>query len=1087
MPESSLLEQGIAELIAYHESPELFDTLEHLTAARLFFLKGVGELLPADTAARVATHLARSHPGLDSKLASWIQRVIASCREKGILATFRDCENVLSEGYAPRLHELRATDAARRGEQAIGDPIDAWHAQIGLLIVELPRSARKKYVAFVESLPDAQTVVTQPLADLLRQIDETRNLLRHLKRAPAPLSLHARFSLGELLTIAGQREPASRYLDEAIAEYDALLRGAPSETWPWFLARARASLGRALAFKASHHADRAAAESAILALGPALFVFPIPGEHWGAAALSIADAYLSLGRLDNNVHLMVAAVHAYMHAKEDGDLIRDPLIQRMALVGLAEARTAESWHLRDTRALADLIVVCHEAREAIPLEPGLVIYRIRADAALIRCYSGLFELTNDLAWLEPLPDVFLEIEQSWQHASLSGAFVLLQTAAWALQLGIRAGSEFLVEQAVRIFEHLLAQSKPKPGKRDWYYLSSDLASAWLKLGEMRRDRGLVLKALGHFEQVVAAAVDDTSVHMRARFGRANALLVLSQLEHDRAGLLSARDAFAAVLRLVNRQLDYKLYLSAGSSLAYVEMKLEEWQSAERLIRELLSFALTFVLSAHSPLAELEATTTISGLDDMLAFALLEQGRFDEALEASQMGRALTLDRLEAFENLGPEARDGLRRAMHDWRSARDRARKAAVNNVLDFRQHDVEVGDKFTQLQNLIARLTPAKSAAGPADAAMALPPGGVAVAAVVTESGGALILLAHGAATIEAKDIVWLDSLTWTAIRSLVFARNLEEAASTESRAWSVAYNRFAQQTQGAHGYVDAAWTEWDGAIQRMASAVWDLLMGPLDAALRARGVASGTEILLVIPALLSPLPLHAARTQTPVGWRYFIDDWALTTAPSLSAYRLSCRRRKQRGQTAPSLLQVVDPRGDFGIRAIPVVPGFTSRTSLNGSEATVERVLQEMPLHSHLLFYCHGWWDGWKPQDAALLLAGGGRLTVRQLRDAAANAGRAAVLAACETALNGLDTAPDEFTGLPAALLEAGIPGVAASLWPVASGPTLLLCDRLLRNLSTPEVSMAAAVRDAQLWLRDTQGYQELYFWAAFTATGV
>jgi CHAT domain-containing protein len=118
---------------------------------------------------------------------------------------------------------------------------------------------------------------------------------------------------------------------------------------------------------------------------------------------------------------------------------------------------------------------------------------------------------------------------------------------------------------------------------------------------------------------------------------------------------------------------------------------------------------------------------------------------------------------------------------------------------------------------------------------------------------------------------------------------------------------------------------------------------------------------------------------------------------------------------------------------------------------------------------------------------MAEDGRLTVRQLRDAVAVAGRAAVLAACETALNGLNTAPDEFVGLPAALVEAGVSGVAASLWLVDPGPTLLLCDRLLRNLSPPASSVAVALRDAQLWLRDTQGYHEPYFWAAFAAIGV
>ena len=101
---------------------------------------------------------------------------------------------------------------------------------------------------------------------------------------------------------------------------------------------------------------------------------------------------------------------------------------------------------------------------------------------------------------------------------------MLQTAAWALKLGNLAGSELLVEQAGRIFEQVLAQPKPKPGGRDWYNISGDLASAWLKLGEMRRDQDFVLKALERFEQVVAAPVDDTGLHMRAWFGRRQCLV-----------------------------------------------------------------------------------------------------------------------------------------------------------------------------------------------------------------------------------------------------------------------------------------------------------------------------------------------------------------------------------------------------------------------------------------------------------------------------------------------------------------------------------------------------------------------------------
>jgi CHAT domain-containing protein len=78
-----------------------------------------------------------------------------------------------------------------------------------------------------------------------------------------------------------------------------------------------------------------------------------------------------------------------------------------------------------------------------------------------------------------------------------------------------------------------------------------------------------------------------------------------------------------------------------------------------------------------------------------------------------------------------------------------------------------------------------------------------------------------------------------------------------------------------------------------------------------------------------------------------------------------------------------------------------------------------------------------------------------------------RLVVLAACETAVP-YSLLPDEMIGLPAALLEAGVPGVVGTLWPVEEPPTTLLLARFSDLVLDRHVDPAAALNDAQRWLR-------------------
>jgi CHAT domain-containing protein len=149
-------------------------------------------------------------------------------------------------------------------------------------------------------------------------------------------------------------------------------------------------------------------------------------------------------------------------------------------------------------------------------------------------------------------------------------------------------------------------------------------------------------------------------------------------------------------------------------------------------------------------------------------------------------------------------------------------------------------------------------------------------------------------------------------------------------------------------------------------------------------------------------------------------------------------------------------------------------------GEQATRDALWQALPAATTLHLACHGQFNPQQPLDSALLLAAGSRITLRELleRDnSAALAGlRLAFLSACQTAIADFRNVPDEAVGLPAAFLQAGIPAVVGTLWPVNDASTALLATRFyeLYLHGDPAAGLApqgpaAALQAAQRWLRD------------------
>src|SRR5205823_2525293 len=99
--------------------------------------------------------------------------------------------------------------------------------------------------------------------------------------------------------------------------------------------------------------------------------------------------------------------------------------------------------------------------------------------------------------------------------------------------------------------------------------------------------------------------------------------------------------------------------------------------------------------------------------------------------------------------------------------------------------------------------------------------------------------------------------------------------------------------------------------------------------------------------------------------------------------------------------------------------------------------------------------------------------------------SAARLVTLSACETGVTDvLRGSAEEYVGIPAGFLLAGVPCVVSSLWAVPDLSTALLMERFYRNHLQSGMEPASALREAQVWVRDLEaekiaGYAAQWYW--------
>ncbi len=324
----------------------------------------------------------------------------------------------------------------------------------------------------------------------------------------------------------------------------------------------------------------------------------------------------------------------------------------------------------------------------------------------------------------------------------------------------------------------------------------------------------------------------------------------------------------------------------------------------------------------------------------------------------------------------------------------------------------------------------------------------------------------------------------------------------------------------EGAAGYLFAQMgaAPLAPALDRLLPTLGARIVGPVAEPLRKRArpaQGSRPHVVLVPPGVLSLLPLHAAPYAASDGPRVMLDEFVVSYAPSLGAW-MRCRQRAVASAGVPaSLLAIGNPLPlPAPLQDLPfaraeveqIAPFFAGRSIvLCEEQATLSALTDQLAGCSHLHLACHGVFSAQAPQSSGVLLSGGTPLTLATLLDLPRlkNA-RLAVLSTCQSAMSDVEDLPEEVVGLPSGFLQAGVPGVIGTLWPVADLSTALLMNRLYRSMLYYGLAPAAALREAQMFLRrvtwsdlkqlaevreenvDSRPFDHPRYWAPFTFHG-
>ena len=316
------------------------------------------------------------------------------------------------------------------------------------------------------------------------------------------------------------------------------------------------------------------------------------------------------------------------------------------------------------------------------------------------------------------------------------------------------------------------------------------------------------------------------------------------------------------------------------------------------------------------------------------------------------------------------------------------------------------------------------------------------------------------------------------------------------------------------------------DPAADFYLAALYDVLIPPIESLLPPSDCGDQVPHLVIIPSgPLYYLPFQALLSVSDDREQRvrLIERYRVSYAPSLAT--LGYARQQATRVDNASLIALTDPEsGDSALGRLPEAQTESQRVALLfptaevyvGADATESVVQSRSATATDLLFSTHGSFNTINPMYSYLLLSptddSDGRLHTYEVLGLPLSSDLV-VLSACETLLPAIEymveqvrttrdmaadepieltveqletlTAGDEIAGLTRAFLYAGTSAVLSSLWSVYSQATADLMVAFYEGIHAGS-SKAEALRDAQLQILNTPGYEHPVYWAAFNLMG-
>ncbi len=289
--------------------------------------------------------------------------------------------------------------------------------------------------------------------------------------------------------------------------------------------------------------------------------------------------------------------------------------------------------------------------------------------------------------------------------------------------------------------------------------------------------------------------------------------------------------------------------------------------------------------------------------------------------------------------------------------------------------------------------------------------------------------------------------------------------------------------------------------ASREMSARLYRTLFGAVAGRLDA-----GKKLCIIPDKALHYLPF--AALVAPESGRYLIEDWAVFYAPSLNVLRRCSQMAGAKARSGQELLLSVG-NPTFNRRAYPNLPPlesaereargiaelFKNPVRLLGPDASKEKVLRAMQSAEVIHFAGHYVIEDSTPLLSKMLLAAhdasdpvehNSVLYANEILRHKFDRAKLVVLSACQTGLDKYYNG-EGAVGLSRFFIEAKIPLVVASQWPVDSGGTADLMLGFYRHRQAG-LSTVEALRHAQIdMLRGPDGtYRAPYYWAAFLCVG-